>query len=110
MVVPQACLEHGNFMNKKLLRDIIIHIFPLISITSDYQDAWNPIYLISFGGNGSNVMPSPKDSACSGWNDPVEKIGTWHIKKRKEKRTIYHMNEKMFGLFTPWTGSQVDHI
>lgn len=82
MFVSQACLEHGNFRDNKLLSDILIHIFTLISASSVEQDTWNAIYLISFGGNGSNVMPSPKDSRCSGWNDPVGKTGTWHIKKK----------------------------
>lgn len=79
-----ACLDHGNLMNKKLPSDILNHIFTLMSASFAEQDAWNPIYLISFGGSGSNVMPSPKDSGCSGWNDPVGKIGTWHIKKKKK--------------------------
>lgn len=96
-----ACLDHGNLMNKKLPSDILNHIFTLMSASFAEQDAWNPIYLISFGGSGSNVMPSPKDSGCSGWNDPVGKIGTWHIKKKKKMSHSYHMDEKMFGLFTP---------
>lgn len=49
-------------------------------------------------------MPSPNDSGCSGWNDPLGKTGTWHIKikekKGKKKPHSYHMNG-MFGLFTP---------
>lgn len=75
-------------MNKKLPSDILNHIFTLMSASFAEQDAWNPIYLISFGGSGSNVMPSPKDSGCSGWNDPVGKIGTWHIKKKKKCPTV----------------------
>lgn len=105
-----ACLDHGNLMNKKLPSDILNHIFTLMSGSFAEQDAWIPIYLISFGGSGSNVMPSPKDSGCSGWNDPVGKIGTWHIKKKKKKMShSYHMDEDVWFVY-PWIGSHADQI
>lgn len=48
-------------MKKELPSDILIHVFTLISVPFDDQDTWNPIYLISFSGNRSKVMPSPKE-------------------------------------------------
>lgn len=58
----------------ELLSDILIGLFILISMY--FAD-----YLISFGGNGLNVMPCPNDSGCSGWKDPVGKTGTLHKKE-----------------------------
>lgn len=64
-------------MNKELPSDILKHI-SLESVLNLL------IYLISFGGNGSNVMPSPYDSRCSGWKDPVGKTGTLHRKEPQQ--------------------------
>lgn len=61
-------------MKKELPSDVLKHI-SLESVCTLL------VYLISFGGKGSNVMPSPYDSGCSGWSDPVGKTGTLHKKE-----------------------------
>lgn len=63
-------------MSIELLSDILIGIFTLISTVCILL-----IYLISVGGSGLNVMPSPNDSGCSSWYDPVGKTGTLHKKE-----------------------------
>lgn len=57
-------------------------------------------------------MPSPNDSGCSGWNDPLGKTGTWHIKmkKKKEKEAPQLPHEWDVWFVYPWTGSHADHI
>lgn len=63
-----------------------------------------PTHLISFGGNGSSAMPSPKDNGWSGWKDPVGKTGTCNAIRSAPRSTCaarsQHLKKKKKKVFT----------
>ena len=69
--------QKGTVGSLDALLSVILVLFFFSSISSGLM--WT--HLISFAGNGSSAMPSPKDNGCSCWKDPVGKTGTCNFKK-----------------------------